>query len=147
MEERISKIYVSKPMVLKKGKILRFLWVVFWWVVLFCFLFSHSLWSSLKINIRKLFCLQTLEEVEKTEGYLMDRILMQVIFSLVKAGYPQYIEDIKERIRFERELIPGMSLVTAAVFCWTGEGKHFLLLFLPPIGNFILFSWIPVCVI
>uniref|UniRef100_A0A8B9D6M1 Leucine rich pentatricopeptide repeat containing n=1 Tax=Anser cygnoides TaxID=8845 RepID=A0A8B9D6M1_ANSCY len=49
---------------------------------------------------------KTLEEVEKTEGYLMDRILMQVIFSLAKAGYPQYIEDIKERIRFEKELIP-----------------------------------------
>ncbi|XP_068273004.1 leucine-rich PPR motif-containing protein, mitochondrial [Nyctibius grandis] len=49
---------------------------------------------------------KTLEEVEKTEGYLMDRILMQVIFSLAKAGYPQYIKDIKERIRFERELIP-----------------------------------------
>ncbi|KAJ7422080.1 Leucine-rich PPR motif-containing protein, mitochondrial [Willisornis vidua] len=49
---------------------------------------------------------KTLEEVEKTEGYLMDRILMQVIFSLVKAGYPQYVEDIKQRIRFERELIP-----------------------------------------
>uniref|UniRef100_A0A8C8BAE3 Leucine rich pentatricopeptide repeat containing n=1 Tax=Otus sunia TaxID=257818 RepID=A0A8C8BAE3_9STRI len=49
---------------------------------------------------------KTVEEVEKTEGYLMDRILMQVIFSLAKAGYPQYIEDIKERIRFERELIP-----------------------------------------
>ncbi|XP_068014960.1 leucine-rich PPR motif-containing protein, mitochondrial isoform X2 [Melanerpes formicivorus] len=49
---------------------------------------------------------KTLEEVEKTQGYHMDRILMQVIFSLVKAGYPQYIEDIKERIRFERELIP-----------------------------------------
>ncbi|KFZ62387.1 hypothetical protein N338_03934, partial [Podiceps cristatus] len=49
---------------------------------------------------------KTLEEVEKTEGYLMDRTLMQVIFSLAKAGYPQYIEDIKERIRFERGLIP-----------------------------------------
>ncbi|KAM6083028.1 leucine-rich PPR motif-containing protein, mitochondrial isoform 2-T2 [Chlamydotis macqueenii] len=49
---------------------------------------------------------KTVEEIEKTEGYLMDRILMQVIFSLAKAGYPQYIEDIKERIRFERELIP-----------------------------------------
>ncbi|NWW50156.1 LPPRC protein, partial [Pedionomus torquatus] len=60
---------------------------------------------------------KTLEEVEKTEGYLMDRILMQVIFSLAKAGYPQYIEDIKERIRFERELIPDamnlcLNLVT-----------------------------------
>ncbi|XP_009868744.1 PREDICTED: leucine-rich PPR motif-containing protein, mitochondrial [Apaloderma vittatum] len=51
---------------------------------------------------------KTLEEVEKTEGYLMDRILMQVIFSLAKAGYPQYIEDIKERIKFERELIPDV---------------------------------------
>uniref|UniRef100_A0A8C8BAD2 Leucine rich pentatricopeptide repeat containing n=1 Tax=Otus sunia TaxID=257818 RepID=A0A8C8BAD2_9STRI len=48
----------------------------------------------------------SIKKVEKTEGYLMDRILMQVIFSLAKAGYPQYIEDIKERIRFERELIP-----------------------------------------
>ncbi|XP_061847320.1 leucine-rich PPR motif-containing protein, mitochondrial isoform X2 [Colius striatus] len=49
---------------------------------------------------------KTLEEVEKTESYLMDRILMQVIFSLAKAGYPQYIEDIKERVRFEKDLIP-----------------------------------------
>ncbi|NXO61229.1 LPPRC protein, partial [Phainopepla nitens] len=51
---------------------------------------------------------KTLEQVEKTEGYLMDRILMQVIFSLAKAGYPQHIEDIKGRIRFERELIPDV---------------------------------------
>ncbi|NXK85546.1 LPPRC protein, partial [Formicarius rufipectus] len=49
---------------------------------------------------------KTLEEIEKSEGYLMDRILMQVILSLARAGYPQYIEDIKQRIRFERELIP-----------------------------------------
>ncbi|NWU89490.1 LPPRC protein, partial [Upupa epops] len=49
---------------------------------------------------------KTVEEVEKTEGYFMDRILMQVIFSLAKAGYPQYIKDIQERIRFEKELIP-----------------------------------------
>ncbi|NXX73927.1 LPPRC protein, partial [Urocolius indicus] len=49
---------------------------------------------------------KTLEEVAKTESYLMDRILMQVIFTLAKAGYPQYIEDIKERVRFEKDLIP-----------------------------------------
>ncbi|NWW77262.1 LPPRC protein, partial [Climacteris rufus] len=49
---------------------------------------------------------KTIEKVEKTEGYLMDRILMQVILSLARAGYPQHIEDIKGRIRFERELIP-----------------------------------------
>ncbi|XP_010189298.1 PREDICTED: leucine-rich PPR motif-containing protein, mitochondrial, partial [Mesitornis unicolor] len=58
----------------------------------------------------------TLEEVEKTEGYFMDRILMQVIFSLAKAGYPQYIEDIKERIRFKKELIPdAMNLCLTLV--------------------------------
>ncbi|NWR50451.1 LPPRC protein, partial [Regulus satrapa] len=51
---------------------------------------------------------KTLEQVEKTENYLMDRILMQVIFSLAKAGYPQHIEDIKGRIRFERDLIPDV---------------------------------------
>lgn len=56
----------------------------------------------------------------------MDRVLMQVIFSLAKAGYPQYIEDIKERMRFEKELIPGMSLVTPwYVATQDGEGKHF----------------------
>lgn len=55
----------------------------------------------------------------------MDRVLMQVIFSLAKAGYPQYIEDIKERMRFEKELIPGMSLVTPwYVATQDGEGKH-----------------------
>ncbi|XP_066034599.1 leucine-rich PPR motif-containing protein, mitochondrial isoform X2 [Chamaea fasciata] len=51
---------------------------------------------------------KTLEQVQKTEGYLMDRILMQVIFSLAKAGFPQHIEDIRGRIRFERELIPDV---------------------------------------
>lgn len=51
---------------------------------------------------------------------------MQVIFSLAKAGYPQYIEDIKERIRFEKELIPGMFLVaTTLIATLGGEGKHF----------------------
>uniref|UniRef100_A0A8U7MAX9 Leucine rich pentatricopeptide repeat containing n=1 Tax=Corvus moneduloides TaxID=1196302 RepID=A0A8U7MAX9_CORMO len=59
-------------------------------------------------DIKFVLVLQVLEQVEKTEGYLMDRILMQVIFSLAKAGYPQHIEDIKGRIRFERELIPDV---------------------------------------
>ncbi|KAM6084795.1 leucine-rich PPR motif-containing protein, mitochondrial isoform 1-T1 [Theristicus caerulescens] len=71
---------------------------------------------------------KTIEEVEKTEGYLMDRILMQVIFSLAKAGYPQYIEDIKERIRFERELIPdAMNLcLTLITHGFEDISFHFL---------------------
>lgn len=79
----------------------------------------------------------------------MDRILMQVIFSLAKAGYPQYIEDIKKRIRFERELIPGRCLVTRAVFCYSGwRGKRLIFGFvfptitmLPKLSDFVLFSW------
>ncbi|XP_064014468.1 leucine-rich PPR motif-containing protein, mitochondrial isoform X1 [Pogoniulus pusillus] len=71
---------------------------------------------------------KTLEEIEKTEGYLMDRILMQVIFSLAKAGYPQYVEDIKERIRFERELIPdAMNLcLTLVTHGFEDIGFHIL---------------------
>ncbi|NXX42708.1 LPPRC protein, partial [Tricholaema leucomelas] len=71
---------------------------------------------------------KTLEEIEKTEGYLMDRILMQVIFSLAKAGYPQYIEDVKERIRFERELIPdAMNLcLTLVTHGFEDIGFHIL---------------------
>lgn len=64
---------------------------------------------------------------------------MQVIFSLAKAGYPQYIEDIKERIRFEGELIPGMSLVTTAVFCYLrerGKALSFFLFFFSPNNNY-----------
>lgn len=83
------------------------------------------MWTLLKLLFS---FFQTLEEVEKTEGYLMDRVLMQVIFSLAKAGYPQYIEDIKERMRFEKELIPGMSLVTPWYLATQdGEGKHIFL--------------------
>uniref|UniRef100_A0A663LN49 Leucine rich pentatricopeptide repeat containing n=1 Tax=Athene cunicularia TaxID=194338 RepID=A0A663LN49_ATHCN len=71
---------------------------------------------------------KTIEEVEKTEGYVMDRILMQVIFSLAKAGYPQYIEDIKERIRFEKELLPdAMNLcLTLVTHGFEDIGFHIL---------------------
>ncbi|XP_074753200.1 leucine-rich PPR motif-containing protein, mitochondrial isoform X1 [Athene noctua] len=71
---------------------------------------------------------KTIEEVEKTEGYIMDRILMQVIFSLAKAGYPQYIEDIKERIRFEKELLPdAMNLcLTLVTHGFEDIGFHIL---------------------
>ncbi|XP_059841699.1 leucine-rich PPR motif-containing protein, mitochondrial isoform X1 [Hypanus sabinus] len=49
---------------------------------------------------------QTLEKVEKTDASLMDRDLMQIIFSLAKSGYPQYVEDIIERMRHDRGYVP-----------------------------------------
>ncbi|CAM4552588.1 leucine-rich PPR motif-containing protein, mitochondrial [Caretta caretta] len=60
---------------------------------------------------------QILEKVEKMEGYFMDRDLMQVIFSLAKAGYPQYVQDILSHMRYERGYIPdamnlSLNLIT-----------------------------------
>ncbi|XP_068927709.1 leucine-rich PPR motif-containing protein, mitochondrial isoform X2 [Petaurus breviceps papuanus] len=60
---------------------------------------------------------QTLEMMEKTDNYLMDRDLMQIVFSFSKAGYPQYISEILDRMKYERRYIPDvmnlcLSLVT-----------------------------------
>ncbi|TFK01649.1 putative sodium-coupled neutral amino acid transporter 7 [Platysternon megacephalum] len=60
---------------------------------------------------------QILEKVEKMESYFMNRDLMQVIFSLAKAGYPQYVQDILSHIRYGRGSIPdamnlSLNLIT-----------------------------------
>ncbi|XP_069787166.1 leucine-rich PPR motif-containing protein, mitochondrial isoform X2 [Narcine bancroftii] len=60
---------------------------------------------------------QTLEKAEKTDASLMDRDLMQIIFSLAKSGYPQYVQDIVERMRHDRGYVPDamnlcLSLIT-----------------------------------
>ncbi len=39
----------------------------------------------------------------------MDRDLMQVVFSLTKAGHQQYVPEIVERMRHERGYVPGVS--------------------------------------
>ncbi|XP_069035958.1 leucine-rich PPR motif-containing protein, mitochondrial [Lepisosteus oculatus] len=60
---------------------------------------------------------QTLEVVDKNDASLMDRELMQIIFSLTKAGHSQYVLDIVERMRHDRGYVPDamnlcLSLVT-----------------------------------
>ncbi|XP_051945899.1 leucine-rich PPR motif-containing protein, mitochondrial [Xyrauchen texanus] len=60
---------------------------------------------------------QTLETVENADIHLMDRDLMQVIFSLTKAGHQQYVPEIVERMRHERGYVPDamnlcLSLIT-----------------------------------
>ncbi|KAK2896610.1 hypothetical protein Q8A67_011098 [Cirrhinus molitorella] len=60
---------------------------------------------------------QTLETVENAEIHLMDRDLMQVVFSLTKAGHQQYVPEIVERMRHERGYVPDamnlcLSLIT-----------------------------------
>ncbi|KAF4016265.1 hypothetical protein G4228_008102 [Cervus hanglu yarkandensis] len=54
---------------------------------------------------------QTLEKVEKSDLYLMDRDLLQIILSFSKAGYPQYVPEILEKITYERRYIPDLAKV------------------------------------
>ncbi|XP_028927435.1 leucine-rich PPR motif-containing protein, mitochondrial isoform X2 [Ornithorhynchus anatinus] len=60
---------------------------------------------------------RTLDKVEQTDHYLMDRDLMQIIYSLTKAGYPQYVSDILEHMKFQRGYVADamnlcLSLIT-----------------------------------
>uniref|UniRef100_A0A8C1ESW8 Leucine rich pentatricopeptide repeat containing n=1 Tax=Cyprinus carpio carpio TaxID=630221 RepID=A0A8C1ESW8_CYPCA len=60
---------------------------------------------------------QTLETVENADILLMDRDLMQVVFSLTKASHQQYVPEIVERMRHERGYVPDamnlcLSLIT-----------------------------------
>ncbi|XP_047458532.1 leucine-rich PPR motif-containing protein, mitochondrial [Mugil cephalus] len=60
---------------------------------------------------------QTLEAADAAECNLMDRDLMQVIFSLAKSGNEKYIPHVAERFRHERGFIPDamnlcLNLVT-----------------------------------
>nr|XP_055025891.1 leucine-rich PPR motif-containing protein, mitochondrial [Misgurnus anguillicaudatus] len=60
---------------------------------------------------------ETLETVENADIHLMDRDLMQVVFSLTKAGHQQYVPEVVERMRHERGYVPDamnlcLSLIT-----------------------------------
>uniref|UniRef100_A0A5S6N1F4 Leucine-rich PPR motif-containing protein, mitochondrial n=1 Tax=Xenopus tropicalis TaxID=8364 RepID=A0A5S6N1F4_XENTR len=71
---------------------------------------------------------QTLENVEKNEGSLTDRDLMQVIWSLAKAGYPQYVQDIVERMRYDRGYIPDAMNLCLSLMTQGFEDVAFLVL-------------------
>ncbi|KAM4730439.1 leucine-rich PPR motif-containing protein, mitochondrial [Anableps anableps] len=60
---------------------------------------------------------KTLEAAESADCSLMDRDIMQVIFTLAKAGQQQHIPEMIERLRHERGYIPDamnlcLSLIT-----------------------------------
>ncbi|XP_015233698.1 PREDICTED: leucine-rich PPR motif-containing protein, mitochondrial [Cyprinodon variegatus] len=60
---------------------------------------------------------KTLEAAESADCSLMDRDIMQVIFTLAKAGQQQHIPEMVERLRHERGYIPDamnlcLSLIT-----------------------------------
>ncbi|XP_054455932.1 leucine-rich PPR motif-containing protein, mitochondrial [Anoplopoma fimbria] len=60
---------------------------------------------------------KTMEAAESADSCLMDRDIMQVIFTLAKAGHKQHIPVMVERLRHERGYVPDamnlcLSLVT-----------------------------------
>ena len=59
---------------------------------------------------------QTMEEAETADCSLMDRDIMQVIFTLAKSGHEQHIPDMVERLRHERGYVPGTHAHTLFMF-------------------------------
>ncbi|KAL7890234.1 hypothetical protein AOLI_G00024920 [Acnodon oligacanthus] len=60
---------------------------------------------------------ETLDTVDNKDISLMDRDLMQIMFSLTKAGHQQHVPEIVERMRHERGYVPDamnlcLSLIT-----------------------------------
>ncbi|XP_041645384.1 leucine-rich PPR motif-containing protein, mitochondrial [Cheilinus undulatus] len=60
---------------------------------------------------------KTMEEAESADCSLMDRDLMQIIYTLAKAGHEQHIPEMVERLRHERGYVPDamnlcLSLIT-----------------------------------
>ncbi|XP_074845717.1 leucine-rich PPR motif-containing protein, mitochondrial isoform X2 [Carettochelys insculpta] len=71
---------------------------------------------------------QILENVEKMESYFMDRDLLQIIFSLAKAGYPQYVPDILSQMRYERGYIADAMNLCLNLITQGFEDTAFLIL-------------------
>ncbi|KAM4693882.1 leucine-rich PPR motif-containing protein, mitochondrial isoform 2-T2 [Discoglossus pictus] len=71
---------------------------------------------------------QTLESIDKGESSLTDRDLMQVIWSLAKAGYPQYVQEILERMRYDRGYIPDAINLCLSLMTQGFEDTSFLVL-------------------
>ncbi|KAG8443623.1 hypothetical protein GDO86_008970 [Hymenochirus boettgeri] len=71
---------------------------------------------------------QTLEKVEKNEGNLTDRDMMHIIWSLAKAGYPQYVPEIVDRMRYDRGYIPDAMNLCLSLMTRGYEDVAFLVL-------------------
>lgn len=71
--------------------------------------------SSFPLSSSQFFSLplfQTLETAENADCSLMDRDIMQVIFTLAKAGHQHHVPEMAERLRHERNYIPGIHANT-----------------------------------
>ncbi|ETE71867.1 Leucine-rich PPR motif-containing protein, mitochondrial [Ophiophagus hannah] len=68
---------------------------------------------------------EELKNIEKTEIYLSERDFMDIIFTLAKAGYPQYVQNILEKIKFSKESIPDVKNLCLRLITFNLEDTAF----------------------
>uniref|UniRef100_A0A8C6VCS6 Leucine rich pentatricopeptide repeat containing n=1 Tax=Naja naja TaxID=35670 RepID=A0A8C6VCS6_NAJNA len=66
-----------------------------------------------------------INQIEETEIYLSERDFMDIIFTLAKAGYPQYVQNILEKIRFSKESIPDVKNLCLRLITFNLEDTAF----------------------
>ncbi|XP_062852053.1 leucine-rich PPR motif-containing protein, mitochondrial [Trichomycterus rosablanca] len=71
---------------------------------------------------------ETVDLAESKDAGLMDRDLMQVVFSLARAGHQQYVPDIVERMRHERGYVPDAMNLCLSLTTQGFEDTAFTLL-------------------
>ncbi|XP_028279212.1 leucine-rich PPR motif-containing protein, mitochondrial [Parambassis ranga] len=71
---------------------------------------------------------KTLEGAESSSCTLQDRDIMQVIFTLAKAGHQQHIPDMTERLRHEKSYIPDSMNLCLNLITHGHEDTSFLIL-------------------
>ncbi|XP_061693237.1 leucine-rich PPR motif-containing protein, mitochondrial [Syngnathoides biaculeatus] len=71
---------------------------------------------------------KTLEEAENADSSLMDRDIMEVIFTLARAGHQQHIPEIVERLRHERGYIPDAMNLCLSLITQGHDDTAFLIL-------------------
>ncbi|KAI5606873.1 leucine-rich PPR motif-containing protein, mitochondrial [Silurus asotus] len=71
---------------------------------------------------------ETLNTVQSKDVSLMDRDLMQVVFSLAKAGHQQYVPEIVECMRHERGYVPDAMNLCLSLTTQGFEDTAFIVL-------------------
>uniref|UniRef100_A0A670XQZ4 Leucine rich pentatricopeptide repeat containing n=1 Tax=Pseudonaja textilis TaxID=8673 RepID=A0A670XQZ4_PSETE len=66
-----------------------------------------------------------INQIEETEIYLSERDFMDIIFTLAKAGYPQYVQNILEKIKFSKESIPDVKNLCLRLITFNLEDTAF----------------------
>ncbi|XP_049456394.1 leucine-rich PPR motif-containing protein, mitochondrial [Epinephelus fuscoguttatus] len=71
---------------------------------------------------------KTMEEAENADCSLMDRDIMQVIYSLAKAGHHQHISVMSERVKLDRGYIPDAMNLCLTLITQSQEDTAFHML-------------------